>query len=334
MSPFPVTALSFLISLVILAIGGLLRAVVFILTGTARGGIRSVARRQWVSLSVVALIAGGCVGYYSFLFLAAVERGENNFMVAYDVVHQCDPIEVPGDRPYTVILRLDDVQAFGWSNLSLSMMRDAHARDLPIVAGVIPFELEQNTSLVRFLRHNQCNVEIALHGYTHNDEGVAYSEAGRAEFEHLSYRAASKRLALADEAITNLVPHYEPVSFIPPQNKLSPAAERSLYEAGIHVVSTEGQKHFDYDAAAWNYNEERFVPTNEIMAQCDATFARGDDLCVIMLHPQDYTSGGERRARGKYHEYRMLLSTLAEREDVAVMTFAQYLDLKAGAVNF
>jgi len=323
MNPVPFTALSFVVALLILIVGTLARAVYFVFTGSLQLFERPPVRRQWISLGIVSVVAGLCVGYYLYLFTATIDPVDNNFIVAYDALHRCAPRE-PEARPHTVVLRLDDVQAFGWSELSARMIADAHARDLPIVAGVIPYGLAENRRLVRVLQHHHCALELAIHGYTHNTEGSSYSETGAAEFAHLSYREAAERLALATAALTELFPHYHPTTFIPPQNLLSPSAERALRESGVSVISREGKRQFDYDATTWDFDAGAFVPADEVIATCDAHFARGDDLCTIMLHPQDFATPDGAPHRGRYRHYQLLLDHYASREDVAVNTFAQY----------
>jgi hypothetical protein len=43
-----------------------------------------------------------------------------------------EPPLYPGDK--IVVLRLDDVQAFAWSNISMKMIEDAYRYNAPIVA--------------------------------------------------------------------------------------------------------------------------------------------------------------------------------------------------------
>lgn len=209
-----------------------------------------------------------------------------------------------------VILRLDDVQ-HGWhSDISMDMMNTAHSYDLPIVAGVIPVELEQDFGLVAFLRERSCQTEIAIHGFTH--QPVYYDGQSYGEFKFLEYEQAHHKLYRSNRKLSRLL-DAQATTLIPPQNHISDAARSAAYDHGINIVSVYDGGYFDADTSQWDYSQS-FVPANTIIDDCIATFTNGDDLCVIMLHPQDLVDEAGQVVPARAFEYEKLLAYLAASE--------------------
>ena len=65
------------------------------------------------------------------------------------------------------MLRLDDVQAYSWRDISIQMIRDAYKFNAPTVAWVIPEKLADDRRMVQFLKRENCNIELAMHGWNH-----------------------------------------------------------------------------------------------------------------------------------------------------------------------
>jgi hypothetical protein len=245
----------------------------------------------------------------------------NNFNVLAEALYTCTPFERErGER--MVILRLDDVQGHTWSDVSMRMIADAHERGLPLVLGVIPKGLVDDTKLVTFLSLRACNIEIAVHGFDHG-RLASDNHSTTAEFGSLSYDSALERFHQALTAVEPLSLQ-QPVTFIPPQNLISEEAARAAHDAGLPIISSEGNRYFDYKATSWNFSTQSFFPFATIKTQCTKAFNESD-LCVIMLHPQDFVHDDGSLDEIRYLEYRKLLSYLSE-STISVVTFVDLLD--------
>ncbi len=163
----PITGLSFIISLLVLLVGLIIRPLVFIVSKPAK--LFSPVRKKNKPLMAAALIVFTFTLYASVTTFVIVETAKHprTTMLAFaSTFIPCDELYVSPSE-HNVILRLDDVQAYGWSDVSIRMMDDAISNDMPIVAGIIPKDLAEDKKLVNFLERESCNIEFALHGYDH-----------------------------------------------------------------------------------------------------------------------------------------------------------------------
>jgi hypothetical protein len=248
---------------------------------------------------------------YQFVIGNALFEHNSTYAMAQSYLTECSPLDRPyQDNQHQVILRLDDVQAYGWRDVAIRMMDDTVAAGFPIVAGVIPKDVGTDPILIDFFNEHHCNVEVSLHGYDHSVYSD-YDDRG-GEFAFLSANEARAKLSAGMAELKDL-PHEPVVSFIPPQNQVSTGTEAVLAEFGITHISAEGRGRFDYDAATWHFTSNSFVTADEVMRRCLETFARGDNLCVIMLHPQDFITSDNQLDLTRYHEYEWLLSDLKRR---------------------
>ncbi len=190
---------------------------------------------------------------------------------------------VAGEK--TVILRLDDVQAFAWPSTTRMMIEDAESRNAPLTLGIIPKNFSADTELVSYLKEHGCNHEFALHGFDHQSHG----ENGEiAEFEDLSYEVAKDRLAFGLQELA-VVTDKKVETWIPPLNVHSTGTKEALTELGVNRWSTEGKALWDYDATTFSYDTNALTPTDKVLEDCESAFAEGD-VCIIMMHPQDFTT--------------------------------------------
>ncbi len=262
------------------------------------------------------MVASIFIIYASIATLVVVETTQNSrtSMLAFaSTLIPCDEIDVaPGAN--NVILRLDDVQAYGWSDISMRMMKDSISRDMPIVAGVIPKGIEEDYQLVRFLERESCNIEFALHGYDHG--AISDFDEVIGEFEKLNYTDASHKLSVGIDEVKH-ISESPIVTFIPPQNRISIEATAALGEYNL-FLSKSGNGYYDYDAKTWNYDDNVSVSAIDVIKTCNETFASGDDLCVIMLHPQDFLDAEGNFTESKYQEYIKLLELIKTSEFTTV----------------
>lgn len=211
-----------------------------------------------------------------------------NPVVAVDTVdtplESCVPMPaIVGSK--TVVLRVDDVQAFAWPSTTRMMVTDAEARNIPLALGIIPKKFGEDVELIRFLKERDCRLEFALHGFDHQSHG---ENDEIAEFEDLSKEDATHRLehGLQELALVS----DEPVrTWIPPLNRHSSGTQEALQDLGVTRFSTEGTAKWDYDAATFSYDVNALTPTDKVLADCEASFEESD-VCIIMMHPQDFTT--------------------------------------------
>lgn len=313
--PLPFFGFSFLISIAIILVSFFLRLVhLGMPTQPAEVHIYPRQRTTHVATSLLIIFSIFAVSmsvYFKITHVASSDH-HNNVNLATHYVADCVPIPEPLLHDRMVVLRLDDVQAHSWSSVNIRMMEDTLARNMPIVAGVIPKGIEDDFRMMSFLMKQNCNIEIAIHGYTHHiDQGY---NVGYGEFYTLSRVEAEAKLRAALDEVHPLI-DTPVVTFIPPQNQISAEAHAVLSEFGITHLSSEGAGVYDYDTKTWDG-----VPALDVAHACEKRFETGDKLCVIMLHPQEFSNKDLQVDEEKYREYIKLLDLL-ETMKVSVVRF-------------
>jgi len=211
--------------------------------------------------------------------------------LAQQPLPECVPLAKEA-KEKTVVMRVDDIQAFAWSDTTRLMITDAEERNVPLVLGVIPKRLMQDEPLVHFLRERHCRHEIAIHGFDHLPHG---QNDELAEFQTLDYAEAKHRLEHGLQGLA--VVTNEPITtWVPPRNTHSTGTTVALTELGVTRWSTKGEDRWDYDADTYHYNTDAKHPADPVIRECEITFATSD-VCIVMLHPQDFTN-----ADGSYNE--------------------------------
>ncbi len=139
-----------LVSIIVLLISGLINLIQHVMR--AHHGVWMVPKSHPIISAVVIGVLGSIyMTAYSQVFSFAVSDPKNNFARAYyHTLHECISIPPSPPQDKKVILRLDDVQAHGWTDISITMMNDARERGMPIVAGVIPYNLGLDSRIVHF----------------------------------------------------------------------------------------------------------------------------------------------------------------------------------------
>ena len=229
---------------------------------------------------------------------------------------KCEPIlSALSDK--TIVLRVDDVQAFAWRETSMKMITDAATRNIPLTLGIIPLGLIDDVELVSFLKYNSCIVELGLHGLTHN----APEGAETPEFGTYSKEEALLKITEGQRLVTSITS--DPiVSWIPPLNIQSEGTIAALKELGFTHLSAEGDGAFDMDAFTYSYESHVLVSPDTVIEKCKKTFETSKH-CVIVLHPQDFADGLIHDDE-KYNKYYLgLLDALAQEG----VTFARLKDL-------
>ncbi|MBN2095753.1 MAG: DUF2334 domain-containing protein [Candidatus Aenigmarchaeota archaeon] len=220
----------------------------------------------------------------------------------------------------TVVLRIDDVQAFAWRNATITLLGDSLQRGIPLSVGLIPYAIESDAEMYRFLYENRCKIEICLHGWSLTSKAHSRYEIERQEIDKSAndlMRAKSKMEQLFGVEI---------VTFMPPENVYPEALESVIQNAGFSIISSEGSGYYDYTASTYNFQKNEIVSTQEIIELCEKAFYEGQP-CIIMVHPQDYTTGGM-LDKEKYKNYLQMLDELEKRG----VSFARLKDLPEEAL--
>lgn len=219
------------------------------------------------------------------------------------------------DPGMKAILRIDDIQAYAYSDISAKMIEDAKLRNFRLVLGVIPKDFSEDKSIVRILKRNICNLELAIHGWDHGK----YQAGEEYEFEDISEEEARIKIKEA-ETILQKISGKKPVTFIPPGNKISKGAARVLEEEGVRYLSADyTSSEYGMTATTFDFAKNELISNDEIFRRCEESFGKNKD-CVIVLHPQDYLTD-EKIDPEKYAQYENLLDGLRLR-GVLSITFS------------
>jgi hypothetical protein len=232
-------------------------------------------------LLVILLLFGAMVGSVVF-FGFFNNKHESVGGVVQDT--PCVPV-VSTVTSRTVVLRVDDIQAFAWGTTSRKMIADASVRNIPLTLGIIPFGLHEDTELFSFLTTNACSVEFALHGLTHygGADGL-HPEFGTSTKEE-AYVPIEQGLQILKKITTDSI-----VTWIPPLNVQSEGTIEALDQLGFTHLSSEGKGALDYDAATFSYETDSLLSPEIVTSSCLRAFEKSTH-CIVMLHPQDFADG-------------------------------------------
>lgn len=278
---------------------------------------------QQLAMITICLVMFIVIGISIQIVSIALGKENSSLAFARDMIFEC-PAPVLKEGVPAVILRLDDVQAFGWSNISMMMIKDAAAAGFPITAGVIPKDIEDDIRISKFLSNHRCVIELAQHGYDHVYSAKDHSLG---EFATIDLKEAQKRLIKG----RNILKKYtdEPINvFIPPHNQLSDGSVAALASTGFTVISSGDGGFLDYDTSTYDFIENRLVPAETVITDCIERFSQGDLLCIIILHPQDFAKDIGSADPILYAEYQKILAWLTK-NDMPVITLREALSRKS-----
>jgi hypothetical protein len=314
---YPFSGVTTIISFIIIFFGFLIKKIKFLFNIKSKDKDVEISSVSVLAVFIIFIIFMIVASISSYMMFYALKK-ENNVKIVQEVVHKCKPFTtVNSDKK--IILRLDDVQSYAWSDVSIKIIEDAFYYQFPVVIGVIPYQIEEDAVLKRFIRKNECNVEIAIHGYDHG-----YSD-GFSEFEQIDYELSINKLKLAENAIEKTLNKKSSI-FIPPNNVLSVDAQKALLDRQF-VISSEGKNFFDYHTSTWDYVNNTMKSNDAVISDCEKLFQSGKDLCIVMLHPQDFSDENKSIDISKYQNYIELLS-LINLNDYSVYTYNQYITEK------
>ena len=270
--------------------------------------------RPLLAVTILAMVA--LLIFFSATRLVSFAiSGETNADLLSSVLYPCESPPIATSSKMA-ILRLDDVQAYAWADIALRMMDDARERDIPLVLGVIPKGLRDDASTYTYLREHRCFHEIAQHGWDHGEE-----TGGEApEFLESEYDDALKDISRGKAELETLA-REKLTSFIPPNNEISSDTRRALETLEMPVISSAGTGRFDFHATTFDYHTDVLLTSERVLEDC-AKRTAASDLCVVMMHPQEFATDG-RVDEAKYRIYVDVLDGLAQQG----YTFVRFKDL-------
>jgi len=306
----PVGGLTLLVNLLIIILGSIKKKISRVIHIKIKIKLPRYLPYFIIAFSVIAASWG------LIFFLNSSFRGDSNFYKIYEVYYKCEPFEqTQSDR--IVVIRIDDVQAYAWNEASISMIEDSMEKRVPVVLGVIPYRVEDDKLLIASMKKNLCNLEIAQHGWS-NDENTHETEISESfEESEMVKRLAEGKSVLERVAGENIS------TFIPPTNINTNKSIEALSEAGFKTISSQGNTTYDYTTMTYDYEKGVYFSVDKIMVDCEKAFSK-KKVCVIMTHPQDFVTNGKLDPE-KYQIYLDMIDELQKRN----VSFARFSNLES-----
>jgi peptidoglycan/xylan/chitin deacetylase (PgdA/CDA1 family) len=217
------------------------------------------------------------------------------------------------------IIRLDDVQTVRWNDITTKIIDSTLERNMSMTLGVIPSEINTNTSFFKYLRNvsKDERIEIAQHGTNHSLK----------EYSYINESEAFKLINSSIYTITKITGKY-PITFIPPNNQFDEInATEALSRLGFRIISSDYDifghtghvMNIGYSEATVdrNYN---ITPVKEVIDGCSWALNK-TRVCVILVHPQDYENSDGLLDTEKFNNYIELLDSLKDINATSI-TFA------------
>jgi len=188
----------------------------------------------------------------------------------------------------TIILRLDDVQAWAWNKITINLTETILEKNMSITLDVIPKYIETDPTIKNYIisKLNDPRVEIAQHGTNHTED----------EYANLS---ESESYYLAKSGFDKIIKTFgiKPITFIPPHDAYNENITRALSKLGFIIFSAkQGEYKFDgnmfylgYTVSTKDFDKEELNNVDEVVNKCKINLQL-TNVCVIMIHPQDYAN--------------------------------------------
>lgn len=226
-------------------------------------------------------------------------------------------------KPYekTIILRMDDVQGYLWKDVSIKLIDTILEKNMSVSLGVIP--MRESITMNNYLRGKASDnrIEIVQHGTYHSLD----------EIQKISDDEAYSLTKIGKEKMINNL-GIVPITYIPPYNSNGENSTRVLKRLGFKIFSSGPNKFvFDgniidigFDTQTKLSSSTKLIPLESIIDDCKLSL-KNKNLCVIMIHPQDYVGNDDKTLdEGKYNEFRAMLDEL-KKLDVKSVTFKDLL---------
>jgi peptidoglycan/xylan/chitin deacetylase (PgdA/CDA1 family) len=207
-------------------------------------------------------------------------------------VHAAQP-----DCQKCVAFRLDDIQDFYYSSEQRAIIEMFRQNNASVTIGIIGSMFGNDTELVDFIRQNKndSRIEIANHGWLHEDFGLQEDAASQHEL-----------LERTNQRIHDLLGHDVLITtFIAPFNSVNDQTYEAVANSGLYIVSADPVRdtifaddrtsssrlyHLpmttEFSILAENRTAWEPIPVVEILSKIDDSVTANGNA-VVMLHPWD-----------------------------------------------
>lgn len=218
----------------------------------------------------------------------------------------------PTDR--TIIVRIDDIQGW-WNESVIHLINASLERNISTTLAVMPFYwpdgIENDTVLKDYLvdKIKDPRIEIAQHGAYHSED--EYKLLNESETYNVT------KLGL-EKIVQSLKMETSPITFIPPYNEYNENTTKMLSKLGFKILSAKKDEYtsdgnmlrIGYNVQVGYGEEEDLAPIEDVIRICEASLDE-KNLCVVMVHPQDYAKIDSRELdMNRFQEFTKLLDRL------------------------
>lgn len=211
-----------------------------------------------------------------------------------------------------IILRLDGINARTKIHILERFIEDAKKVDAPLVLGITPEHLENNTELFRYLIRETCHFEVAIHWWDHFSATTSVPEKQFiTEFSGIGINDMMLRINRA-RGVLSKITHAPIITLTPPFHIISASGILAAQKSGIAVVSSVGSWVFDAPNTSNNLESGSGFIKENIIDTCKSPL-KNYNICVILMHPFQFTDEGWTEIDEKaYQEYLSLLKYFSE----------------------
>ena len=226
-------------------------------------------------------------------------------------------LSVPYLHAVNVVFRYDD-PSLKLDSVNMRVVQLFNTMEVPLSIAVVPCDDEENPILPSkedysyIFELQSDNIEIALHGLTHqniNNQG---------EFGELDLTESTRRITKG-KAVLESTLHKEVSTFIPPFNAYNTFTEEAMRLHGLSVLSADKYnkatndniQYFPESLGHLMKQKGIWVAAREAIMHCNES----DAICVIMFHAYDLPNDGA------WRELENLLHDCKKSSKVSLHTF-------------
>jgi peptidoglycan/xylan/chitin deacetylase (PgdA/CDA1 family) len=212
------------------------------------------------------------------------------------------PMFAFGDGPIRVIFRYDDF-LLAPSALSDSLLAIFRKNGVPLCVSIIPFDSSGNlinkidsgkiSDLI--LRMNSNELEIALHGYNHENhvKKARFSKSTYSEFATVPYELQYNRLEAGKKAIDSILRTNVRI-FVPPFNTYDKNTLIALEKLKFEIIS--GQRQGTTEGNSLSYMPATIEDFSELPAVLKK-YGNKDVTVIVYFHPYSFKGHGSRYSK-------------------------------------
>jgi peptidoglycan/xylan/chitin deacetylase (PgdA/CDA1 family) len=233
-------------------------------------------------------------------------------LVALLLLQSGTPIAQAGDR--RIIIRVDDIQDFNYSNHQQRVLRFHLENKIPIILGVIPTRFGFDEQLIQLITRGSREglFKIAIHGWKHESmRGLSLSE----QIRHLRQgKNTLENLGLETRVLIPPLNEFDNNTLqAMKENDLTVISSATYYgdEPGIregimHIPSTVTTAEVDFETDSWVS-----LSLEDIKLQTGESW-NSYGVAVVLLHPRQFLSIDGSWGESKWESYLMFLDWLKD----------------------